>query len=484
MGLSSRSKGLNDGRIYSYRVLPDAMQGFRMNRYIILFILALFSANTKADTPEGCFTTQSYTTPISGSSAYNQSAYCTSKGLAYQLTVTKSRLLQSDFNSVHCPSSEPIDLSDSFFSDTLYARDGTGQPCQNQANTGTVYYPSSTSCSSIPPISGSGEFSAANHGDKRCFGGCAQILTETATDWTFTNNGDMCASQTFATSCGTGYAYNSTFAVCEALPPDADGDGVPDSTDEWPFDPLRTVDTDNDGIADEFDDFPADSTENADTDGDGVGDNADFAPTDETNGEDAGTGQEDDNTSTGGGNCENPPHSVGEPITAQIAFQTWKGRCAAEAQLEELKKITGTVTGDVTNCAGTYTCSGGSIQCAQVHALRKTICSTSTGGTGATNPGDENSNGVPDSLETGITDPDTIDLESIKDRGGSSGDWANDLDTNGFLGGGTCPGLPQLLGSTAISEMACEQGGILQAMIQIFALFFAAMIVGKSLSGA
>lgn len=69
---------------------------------------------------------------------------------------------------------------------------------------------------------------------------------------------------------------------------DTDRDGVPDSVDDFPFNPNETVDTDNDGtgdnadldddgdgVGDSTDAFPLDADEAFDTDDDGVGDNTD-----------------------------------------------------------------------------------------------------------------------------------------------------------------------------------------------------------------
>ena len=70
--------------------------------------------------------------------------------------------------------------------------------------------------------------------------------------------------------------------------PDDDNDGVPDTEDDFPFDPDETIDTDNDGTGNNADDdddgdsvpdtedaFPLDPNETIDTDGDGIGNNAD-----------------------------------------------------------------------------------------------------------------------------------------------------------------------------------------------------------------
>jgi len=59
---------------------------------------------------------------------------------------------------------------------------------------------------------------------------------------------------------------------------DSDGDGVPDSEDDFPFDPSEFRDSDGDGIGDNSDDFPFDPSEFRDSDGDGIGDNSDMNP--------------------------------------------------------------------------------------------------------------------------------------------------------------------------------------------------------------
>lgn len=88
------------------------------------------------------------------------------------------------------------------------------------------------------------------------------------------------------------------------------------------------ADSDGDGWSDNEDAFPNDPGEHFDGDNDGIGDTGDDPdPTDPTNNEDDGTGDETDNTSVGGGNCETPPESDGDAIAAQIAYQTWATRC-------------------------------------------------------------------------------------------------------------------------------------------------------------
>ncbi|MDA8658167.1 Ig-like domain-containing protein [Flavobacteriaceae bacterium] len=77
--------------------------------------------------------------------------------------------------------------------------------------------------------------------------------------------------------------------IPNAIDPDDDNDGVPDSKDRFPLDPNESRDLDNDGIGDNSDTdrdgdgvsntsdrFPDDPNESSDNDKDGIGDNADI----------------------------------------------------------------------------------------------------------------------------------------------------------------------------------------------------------------
>jgi hypothetical protein len=143
-------------------------------------------------------------------------------------------------------------------------------------------------------------------------------------------------------------------------------------------------DSDGDGYGDSDDAFPNDPGENSDSDGDGIGDNSDFAPNDPSNGKDGsappppppppgtcgGAGQppctppgdESDNVSSGGRDCESEPRSSGDGIAAQIAFQTWKTRCEAEAvraKLGELNSKAAAGNGYLADIAGKLGQPGG-----------------------------------------------------------------------------------------------------------------------------
>jgi hypothetical protein len=107
----------------------------------------------------------------------------------------------------------------------------------------------------------------------------------------------------------SGYIFDknddlSTAAYIEYVPiltndhsADADGDGVDDVDDAFPYDPNETIDTDGDGVGDNADTFPYNPNESADSDGDGVGDNADAFdddPTETTDSDGDGVGDNSD----------------------------------------------------------------------------------------------------------------------------------------------------------------------------------------------
>ena len=143
--------------------------------------------------------------------------------------------------------------------------------------------------------------------------------------------------------------------TCDGQPTCSSGETLI-SVDGAPSQVCRPDDTDEDGTPDNDDQFPNDPNESTDTDGDGIGDNGDHKPDDPTNGkdEDEEGGDEGDNVSTGGGDCNTPPNSSGDGILTQIAFQAWKTRCAIErAQAGDgTLKVSGTGTGGAIAVAG------------------------------------------------------------------------------------------------------------------------------------
>lgn len=93
---------------------------------------------------------------------------------------------------------------------------------------------------------------------------------------------------------------------------DADGDGIEDKNDKCPNDPTNKCD------------IPDDSK---DTDGDGIPDHKDPYPNDPDNGKDDGSGNESDNTASGGGTCVTPPTCSGDAIQCNQLYQLWSIRC-------------------------------------------------------------------------------------------------------------------------------------------------------------
>lgn len=116
------------------------------------------------------------------------------------------------------------------------------------------------------------------------------------------------------------FAFNYNGNVCngepqpisEPLIQDADGDGKDDGTDPCPNDPSDTCN------------IPDDTK---DTDGDGVPDHKDPYPNDPNDGKDDGSGDETDNTASGGGTCVTPPSCGGDAIQCNQLFQLWSIRC-------------------------------------------------------------------------------------------------------------------------------------------------------------
>ena len=324
-----------------------------------------------------------------------------------------------------------------------------------------VAYPTGATCSSRTPPSGSGQFNAGIDGTLRCSLGCQQILSQDENSWSFTATGATCSSQNWGpSSCPSNYAWDSSFNNCTPLPPDTDGDGVPDDQDAWPFDPTRTADTDNDGIADEFDAFPSDPGENADTDGDGVGDNGDIKPSDPDNGKDGGTGNETDNVSTGGGNCSTPPNSSGDAILAQIAYQAWATRCASEGLGSKLDGIKTAIENQPTPMA--------------------TAISGALGGSGGGSNIDGDVSGM--SLDEGVSG---ITGGFPGGEGEGEGEPV-EFDNAGFFGGSrTCPELPVItvLGAEMDFNVPglCTYFSIGASLVLLFAAVVGMRIIGGAI---
>lgn len=407
-----------------------------MFRFIIILLLLLLSYSK--DASAAC------TNPSGGATTY----FCENEGESYAQNAAGVAWLRANGHGACTISSTYVEVGTGAHDRLMFSL------ASCSTNVG-AWYPKGQLCSTLPPITGSGDYNAGNDGDIRCYQGCQQVVNEDSSSFSLENNGAKCYSGISwgAGSCPANYVWNNTFAICSPLPPDADGDGVPDSLDQWPTDPTRTVDTDGDGFADEFDAFPADPTQNADTDGDGVGDSFDFMPNDPDNGQDSGTGNETDNTSSGGGSCNSPPSSTGDAITAQIAYQTWATRCAAERTNDKLDEVKAAISAQ------------GS----------PTVNVTVEGGSGSIN-GDVS--GM--SLDEGVT--------GVVGGSGNVEDIAIDnaeFDSSGFLGGDrSCPEFPVLdvMGATLDFNVPhlCTFFEIGAGLVLLFAAVAGLRIIGGS----
>lgn len=187
--------------------------------------------------------------------------------------------------------------------------------------------------------------------------------------------------------------------------------------EDWkPSGPSTSVTNNNSGTTYNTQNYNNQGTPNGNqpTPGDGSGPGAGGS---NGNGE---QGEGNGNSASGGGNCQTPPATSGDPILGMIATQTWATRCAAE------KGSSAKVTGDIGNCDAGFSVEGDSVQANQLRAQRAQLC--------AGRPGEgQGSSGNP---HDGAEDVD----------GPGKWTWKFDedlLDKSGF-GGGSCPQLGTL----------------------------------------
>lgn len=162
-----------------------------------------------------------------------------------------------------------------------------------------------------PPLAGGWVKSPDDQAIFTCSGGC---------EYADNNSSSLCSRIDGQYYCSVD-GWTRTGFTCTpgdndgAVPPsDSDGDGASDENDQAPNNPGDTGGND-----------PHDGDSGEDDSGTCGGEGQPAC--DGTNG---GSGQ--GNTSGGGGNCGSPPHSSGDAILAQIAYQTWATRCAVEGQ--------------------------------------------------------------------------------------------------------------------------------------------------------
>lgn len=173
-----------------------------------------------------------------------------------------------------------------------------------------------------PPLTG-GSLQCATAGAEACplatcSGGCTYADPGTSAIFPgYTIDGFFWISVAGWVPEGTTCTAGGTTPSPGTPPTDSDGDGASDGNDGAPNNPGDTGGNDpHDG-----------DSGDGDEDGSGTCGGAGQPACDGTNG---GSGQ--GNTSGGGGNCQTPPHSSGDAILAQIAYQTWATRCALEGE--------------------------------------------------------------------------------------------------------------------------------------------------------
>lgn len=225
----------------------------------------------------------------------------------------------------------------------------------------------SKDCASESSPSGNASYSGVTESLYMCFNGCMfrgqGVCVSTPTD------GEM------FTACGS---WSNEDFSCEAG--EGEGEERPDDSDE-------------DGTSDGNDPAPNNP-------GEGGGGKDGQPGQDGSGGDGPGEGSGNGNKSGGGGNCSTPPSSTGDAILAQIAYQTWATRCAAEALVEG-----GTGAGG-TGAGGTGDGDGSDSSAVEFDQ-----------GDPAEDDGD---------AEPGEVATHTFDIESM-------------LDFSGFAGGGSCP---------------------------------------------
>ncbi len=394
------------------------------------------------------------------------------QGSAYAGCIAAAAAATGDFNgsgSGKCTARNPPGGYPSYFCEGS-GGDGKLYPCSTMGTQENDHvYPSDQTCASRPP-----EYTwtspTATPTDV-CSNGCAYTYAVDATD-------------------PKGYVYMPGGGVCES------------TSENEP-----KIDTDGDGIPDDEDAFPNDPNESKDTDGDGIGDSADIAPEDPTNGEDDGEGNEKDNTSSGGGDCRFPPQCTGDGIACNTLFQTWKTRCAVEAQ-------GGAISGNPGDCRSSYSCDGNATGCAQLAVQRAQLCQSP----GTDNGGEATVGGGGSCSQPYVCSGDAIGCAQLRQAwladcrvkslfdGNGDDDMGTDLspgdfigvsetvgdgvlDASGWLSGRSCPALtdPAFAGlgnsvSTGVTAL-CNGVSALAVFVLVLAYLHASWIIGRAVTG-
>lgn len=202
----------------------------------------------------------------------------------------------------------------------------------------------------------------------------------------------------------------------------------------------------------------------------------------------------DDGTFSGGDDCNTPPQCSGDAIACGQARIQWRIECNTRKN----RNISGGACNAMPVCAGEK-CDA--LEYSSLLMQWRSACALEAlakgsvagpgagpgggvfvGGGGGSGAGDANGNGVPDGLEApveGATGP----SPSVGNDPGLGWDSVN---TGGWLGGGSCPGLPPItINGVArdVSGPLCEQTSVLANLLYASALAAAAYIIGRAASG-
>lgn len=191
----------------------------------------------------------------------------------------------------------------------------------------------------------------------------------------------------------------------------------------------------------------------------GTGSNASGEPA-STSPSGSGTGGTDedgnDNTSAGGGTCDQAPVSSGDQILGNILIQTWHTRCNAKKG-----ELAGNGTCSEQGTVVGFACSGDQIACATALRTRELACKAELNRQEWT--GDDDTGDNPDDLDTVFGD----------------GDDAPPLDAGGFGWGRACPELPQVYGRSIQVPFLCDSLQLIGALVLLLAYFHAGRIVAR-----
>lgn len=198
--------------------------------------------------------------------------------------------------------------------------------------------------------------------------------------------------------------------------------------------------------------------------------------------DDNGDGQPDaddpnNKSFSGGDNCNAPPSCSGDPIACGQARIQWRIDCNTRRNVN--------ITGG--SCDAVPVCTGEKCDALEYSQLlqqwRATCALEKLAGQGNETPGngDANGNGIPDELEQPIAE-----IPGETPSVGESADLWGQVQQNGWLAGGACPGLPAFSvggNSVDLGQLPCEQGEFLGWAIYLFFLTAAGFVIGRAASG-